>query len=154
MSDKDKKCAVILLAEDDPGDQELIRRAFAKSQVRNQLIVVENGQEVFEYLHGQGRFSAHQPPRPDLILLDLNMPKLDGKEVLKRLKQSPALHRIPVVVLTTSRHHEDIVCSYDLGANSYITKPLKMEHLVDVVKKLSVYWFDTVQLPPHEEQLQ
>ena len=149
MSGQNKKCAVILLAEDDPGDQELIRRAFEKSQIRNQLIVVDNGQEVFEYLHSQGRFSGHQPPpRPDLILLDLNMPKLDGKEVLKRLKQSPALHHIPVVVLTTSRHNEDIIRSYDLGANSYITKPLKMEHLVDVVKKLSVYWFDTVQLPP------
>ncbi|HEX5102825.1 MAG TPA: response regulator [Pirellulaceae bacterium] len=143
------KRVVILLAEDDPGDQELTRRALQHDVLRADLRVVENGEEALDYLYRRGRFAEPgTAPRPDLILLDLNMPKLGGREVLAELKRDPSLCRIPVVVLTTSNQETDIVKSYDLGCNSYIQKPVDIEQFMDSVRKLENYWFEVVTLPP------
>jgi CheY-like chemotaxis protein len=139
---------VILLAEDDPGDQELTRRALEEDVVRVDLRIVSDGEEALDYLHQRGAYSeADAAPRPDLILLDLNMPKLSGREVLHELKQSPDLCRIPVVVLTTSQQEADIIATYDLGCNSYVQKPVDIEQFISVVRKLGDYWFEIVTLP-------
>jgi CheY-like chemotaxis protein len=109
--------------------------------------MVEDGEEVLDYLRGTGRFGDPKPGRPGLILLDLNMPKLDGREVLREMKNDPALRRIPVVILTTSKAEEDIFRSYDLGANSFITKPVTFEQLVEVLRGLGRYFLEIVALP-------
>jgi CheY-like chemotaxis protein len=143
------KRVVILLAEDDPGDQELTRRALENDVLRTELKIVEDGEEALDYLHRRGKFAEPgAAPRPDLILLDLNMPKLGGREVLAQLKNDPSLGRIPVVVLTTSSQETDILKSYDLGCNSYIQKPVDMEQFMSAVRRLEDYWFDVVTLPP------
>lgn len=142
---------VILMAEDDPEDCMLAKFAFEEHRVANELKIVEDGEELMDYLHRRGRFSAPQDaPRPGLILLDLNMPRKDGREALQEIKADPLLRRIPVVVLTSSKAEEDIFRSYDLGANSFITKPVTFEGLVYVVKTLSQYWFEVVELPSQE----
>ena len=138
----------ILLAEDDPGDQELTRRALQDDLVRADLRMVEDGEEALEYLRREGAYSdPESSPRPDLILLDLNMPRMNGRELLKILKDDPDLCRLPVVVLTTSEQEADILRSYDLGCNSYIQKPVEMDQFVVAVQKLGQYWFDVVTLP-------
>ena len=138
----------ILLAEDDPGDQELTRRALRDDLVRTDLRVVEDGEEALEYLRREGAYAdPTNSPRPELILLDLNMPRMNGRELLKILKANPDLCRIPVVVLTTSEQEADILRSYDLGCNSYIQKPVEMDQFVVAVQKLGQYWFDVVTLP-------
>lgn len=145
---KDKKSVVILLAEDDEDDYILTQKAFKEARLNNRLIRVKDGVELMEYLKHQGNFTnPESSPRPYLILLDLNMPRKDGREALKEIKSDPNFKMIPVVVLTTSRADEDVVKSYDLGVNSFVTKPIKMEDFVQVIKKLTEYWFELVQLP-------
>ncbi len=138
----------LLMAEDDPEDQMLVRKAFERSHLTNALAVVGDGEELLDYLHHRGPYA--DAPRPDLILLDLNMPRMDGREALEVIKADPDLRSIPVVVLTTSSADEDIIRSYDLGVSSYIQKPVTFEKLVDVVTELGRYWFEIVKLPPHE----
>ncbi len=143
------KRVVILLAEDDPGDQELTRRALMDDVLRVDLRIVENGEEALDYLYRRGPYAAEgAAPRPDLFLLDLNMPRMGGREVLSRMKQDPELCGIPVVVLTTSNQEIDILKSYSLGCNSYIRKPVDLEQFINVVRTLENYWFEVVTLPP------
>ena len=143
-----KNRITILLVEDDPGDQELTRRALHDDLLGANLNIVGDGEEALDYLRRDGAFSEPEAaPRPDLILLDLNMPRMNGRELLKVLKTDPDLCRIPVVVLTTSEQEADILRSYDLGCNSYIQKPVDMDQFVDAVRKLGHYWFSVVTLP-------
>lgn len=144
-----QKPAVILLVEDDPGDQEITRRALEEGRIPCDLHIVEDGEEALEYLHRQGKYTSENAPRPDLILLDLNMPKLDGKQVLERIRADADLRRLAVVVLTTSKHEEDILRTYDLGVNSYITKPVDLDQLTELIHALEAYWFHVVVLPPN-----
>ena len=146
------KPAVILLAEDDPGDQELTRRALEQSRIRNELYIVEDGEEALNYLLRSGKYEdPASSPKPDLMLLDLNMPKMDGKQLLEQMRADPNLRRIPVVALTTSKQENDIIRTYDLGANSYIVKPVDMDQFVNAIKVLKDYWFQIVVLPPRGE---
>ena len=137
----------ILMADDDPDDRMLAREAMEENKVANQMVFVENGEELLDYLYQRGAYSAANAPRPGLILLDLNMPRMDGREALRHIKSDPALRRIPVVILTTSKAEEDIVRSYDLGVNSFITKPVTFDELVKVTREISNYWFGIVELP-------
>lgn len=130
----------ILLADDDPDDRMLAAEALAEAEVSNQLICVEDGAELLDYLMGSGAFADDPPPLPGLILLDLNMPRVDGREALAKIKSDPALRRIPVVVLTTSQAEEDVFRTYDLGVNSFITKPISFDELVAVMALLGQYW--------------
>jgi CheY-like chemotaxis protein len=138
----------ILLAEDDADDRMLVQDAVAEGRLANDLRCVEDGEELMDYLHQRGRYSGGDAaPRPGLILLDLNMPRKDGREALQEIKADPALRQIPVVVLTTSKAEEDIFRSYDLGANSYVTKPVTFQSLVDLMRTLGRYWLEIVELP-------
>ncbi len=142
------KPIVILMAEDDADDRLLVKEALEESRVLNELRFVEDGEELLEYLRRQGRYAGEgQAPRPGLVLLDLNMPRKDGREALREIKADPSLRRIPVVVMTTSKAEEDIFRSYDSGASSYITKPVTFERLVDLMKALGQYWIEFVELP-------
>lgn len=150
MTEVNTKPVTILLVEDDPGDQELARRALDESAMENQLFIAEDGEEALDYLYHRGRFEdPESSPRPDLILLDLNMPRMDGKQVLEKIRSDENLRTLPVVVLTTSRHEEDVLRSYELGVNSYLTKPADLDELVSLVKALESYWFRLVVLPPN-----
>jgi two-component system, response regulator len=145
------KMITILLADDDPDDRQLTRDAFAENRLVNMLHTVEDGEELMEYLRRQGRYADQKnAPLPGLILLDLNMPRKDGREALKEIKADPELRRIPIVVLTTSKAEEDILRTYDLGVNSYVTKPVTFKSLVELIKVLGRYWFEVVELPPDE----
>jgi two-component system, response regulator len=137
----------ILMADDDPDDRMLAQEAMEENKVTNQMVFVENGEELLDYLHQRGAYNAENAPRPGLILLDLNMPLMDGREALRHIKSDPGLRRIPVVILTTSKAEEDIVRSYDLGVNSFITKPVTFDELVKVTREISSYWFGIVELP-------
>ncbi len=138
----------ILMADDDPDDCMLAREALAESRLANDLRFVSDGEELLDYLHHRGKYAQpSSSPRPGLILLDLNMPKKDGREALKEIKANPNLRYIPIVVLTTSKAEEDIHRSYDLGANSFIVKPVTFSSLVEVMKTLRKYWFEIVELP-------
>ena len=137
----------ILLADDDIEDRQFTIDALEESHVLNQLFTVENGEELLDFLYKKGKYKAM--PRPGLIILDLNMPKTDGREALKIIKTDGDLRQIPVVVLTTSQAEEDIYKSYDLGVSSFITKPVTFERLVKVMKALGKYWFEIVELPPN-----
>jgi CheY-like chemotaxis protein len=138
----------ILMADDDPDDRMLTREALAESHLLNDFETVEDGEDLMDYLLHRGKFSGDQKrPRPGLILLDLNMPRKDGREALKEIKSHPDLRSIPVVVMTTSKAEEDILSTYDLGVNSFITKPVTFEGLVDVLKIIGRYWFGVVELP-------
>lgn len=139
---------VILMAEDDPDDRLLVREAFEESRLLNELRFVEDGEELLEYLRRQGSYAdAESAPKPGLILLDLNMPRKDGREALREIKADPDLRRIPIVVMTTSKAEEDIFRSYDMGASSYISKPVTFERLVELMKSLGNYWIEFVELP-------
>jgi CheY-like chemotaxis protein len=139
----------ILMADDDADDRRLTRDALEESRLANDLRFVENGEELLDYLRHQGKFANLETyPRPGLILLDLNMPRKDGRTALKEMKADPDLRQIPVTVLTTSKADEDIFRSYDLGVNSYIVKPVTFEALVDILQTLEKYWFEIVELPP------
>jgi CheY-like chemotaxis protein len=139
---------MILMADDDAGDRMLTRKALERSHLANELTFVQDGEELMEFLRGEGRYAGDgKRRRPGLILLDLNMPRKDGREALQEIKSDPELRHIPIVVLTTSKDEEDIYRSYNLGANSYITKPVTLEGLVELMKGLGSYWFQIVQLP-------
>jgi CheY-like chemotaxis protein len=145
------KPIVILMADDDADDRMLTRDALEESRLANELRFVADGEELMEYLLHQGRYAAPaDSPRPGVILLDLNMPRKDGREALREIKAHPDLRRIPVVVLTTSKAEEDVYRSYDLGANSYVTKPVTFEALVEVMRGLGRYWVEIVELPGEE----
>ncbi|MGI8996739.1 MAG: response regulator [Pyrinomonadaceae bacterium] len=141
----------ILLADDDEDDRLLTRDALAESHLLNPLDMVEDGEELMNYLHRRGPYAKlSDKPQPGLILLDLNMPRKDGREALKEIKSDPQLRRIPVVVLTTSRSDEDIIRSYDLGVNSFITKPVTFESMVELLQQLGKYWFEIISQPIEE----
>jgi CheY-like chemotaxis protein len=138
----------ILMADDDADDRRLTRDALEESRLANDLRFVENGEELLAYLRHEGKYTESDSPRPGLILLDLNMPRMDGRTALKEIKADPDLRQIPITVLTTSKADEDIFRSYDLGVNSYIVKPVTFEALVDILQTLEKYWFEIVELPP------
>lgn len=141
------KPITILMADDDPDDQLMAQEAFEESKMANSLKIVSDGQELMDYLKHTGKFNAENAPKPGLILLDLNMPKKDGRTALMEIKSDPELKRIPVVILTTSKSDEDIISSYDVGVSSFITKPVTFEGLLDVTKQIGRYWFGIVVLP-------
>jgi CheY-like chemotaxis protein len=139
---------VILLADDDEEDRMLACDALAESRLSNEISCVTDGEDLMDYLRRRGRYAPPaEAPRPGLILLDLNMPKMDGREALREIKSDPNLRQISVVVLTTSKAEEDIYSSYDSGASSFISKPVTFAGLVDVMKGLGRYWFEIVELP-------
>jgi CheY-like chemotaxis protein len=136
----------ILLVEDNPGDVRLTQEALHESKLRNNLSVARDGVEALAFLRREGSYAG--APRPDLILLDLNLPRKDGREVLAEVKSDPALRTIPVVVLTTSKAEQDVVQSYNLHANCYVTKPVDLEQFITVVQSIEGFWFSIVTLPP------
>jgi CheY-like chemotaxis protein len=139
---------VILLADDDPDDREMTRRALERNHLADDLHVVVDGEDLLDYLHRRGRHAPPAPtPSPGLILLDLNMPRKDGREALAEIKADPCLRRIPIIVMTTSSADRDIARMYDLGTSSFISKPVTFSSLVEVVRVLGEYWFVVVQLP-------
>ena len=144
-----KSTLLIVIADDDADDRMLIEDAFRENRLANPIAFVGDGIELLDLLRGTGSY-ANSPSRgrPGLILLDLNMPRMDGRTALSHIKADPALRRIPVVVLTTSKADEDILRTYDLGVNSFITKPVSFEALVDVVRRLNHYWLEIVELAP------
>jgi len=147
------KPITILMADDDPDDRQLTREAFEEAKLANDLRFVEDGVELLDYLHRRGKYADPAlSPRPGLILLDLNMPRKDGREALQELKQDPRFRAIRVIIMTTSKAEEDILRTYSLSAASYITKPVTFESLVDVVKTLGKYWLEIVELPPNGDE--
>ncbi len=146
--DKNGRPVTILMADDDDDDRFLAKEALREARLANDLKFVEDGEELLDYLYHRGRYPDEKDaPRPGLILLDLNMPRKDGREALREIKSDAGLKQIPVVVLTTSKAEEDICRTYDLGVNSFITKPVTFEGLVQVMKTLAAYWFHIVELP-------
>lgn len=144
-----RKRVLILMADDDEDDRLITRDALGQAAPGSDIAFVQDGVELMDYLCRRGRFkNPASSPRPELILLDLNMPRKGGREALEEIKDDEELRRIPVVILTTSEAEEDIVSTYNLGANSYITKPVRFEGLVEAMASLSQYWFQTVKLPP------
>lgn len=142
----------LLIADDDADDRLLIEDAFMECRLKNERDYVEDGEELLHYLRGEGKWSHRDASDlPGIILLDLNMPRMDGRTALSHLKDDPVLRRIPVVVLTTSKAEEDIMRTYDLGVNSFISKPVTFDALVNVVQALNHYWIEVVQLPSQVE---
>jgi chemotaxis family two-component system response regulator Rcp1 len=141
------KMIEILLVEDNPGDVRLIQEALKENKVRNRLHVAKDGVEALDFLRHKGAFA--DAPRPDLVLLDLNLPKKDGREVLSDIKGDPDLKRIPVVVLTTSDDEHDVLESYNLHANAYVTKPLDLDQFLKIVRQIEGFWLTVVRLPPN-----
>ena len=145
------KPIIILMADDDVDDCRLTREALEEGRLANELKFVHDGEELLAYLKRRGKYADatdETAPRPGIILLDLNMPRMDGRAALKDIKGDPDIRQIPVVVLTTSKSDEDVYKSYDLGVNSYIVKPVTFEALVDILQTLEKYWFEIVELPP------
>ena len=138
----------ILLAEDNPNDVELTLTALAEHNLANEVVVVRDGAEALDYLYRRGEFRLRQQENPAVVLLDLKMPKVDGLEVLRKIKGDPALKSIPVVVLTSSREEKDLVTSYDLGVNAFVVKPVDFREFVDAVKQLAVFWAVVNEVPP------
>jgi two-component system, chemotaxis family, response regulator Rcp1 len=136
----------ILLVEDNPGDVRLTQEALKEGKVCNNMHIAIDGEEALAFLRRQGRYAA--VPRPDLILLDLNLPKKSGREVLTEIKEDPDMKRIPVVILTVSKAEQDVLKSYELHANCYITKPVDLEQFIEVVKSIEDFWLTVVMLPP------
>ncbi len=150
--DTKPKLITILMADDDEDDRMMTKEALEEAKLANDLRFVVDGEELLDYLYRRGKYTdPADSPRPGLILLDLNMPKKDGREALKEIKADPNLKRIPIVVMTTSQAEVDIYRSYDLGVNSFITKPVSFEGLVYVIAMLAQYWFQIVQLPDDNE---
>ena len=146
-----RKTITILMADDDEDDRMFAQDALVEARLANHIDFVEDGEELMDFLRHRGKYeNGNSPTRPGLILLDLNMPRKDGREALKEIKADPKLRQIPVVVLTTSKAQEDIFRTYDLGVSSFITKPVSFEGLVDIMKTLSKYWFEIVTLPTEE----
>lgn len=143
-----RKRMTILMADDDADDRMFTREAWEKTSATGKLLFVEDGEELMDYLYRRGTYAQpSRAPRPDLILLDLNMPKVDGREALKTIKTDPRLRQIPVVVLTTSKAEEDIYQIYDLGANSFVSKAVTFDSLVSILNSLGNYWLEVVELP-------
>jgi chemotaxis family two-component system response regulator Rcp1 len=138
----------ILMAEDSPSDAELARQAFKGGKILNELVIVKDGVEAMEYLRREGEYASVS--RPDVILLDLNMPKKDGRQVLAEIKEDPNLRTIPVVILTTSEDENDILTSYELQASSFITKPVEFDNFLSVAKGIKEFYFNIVTLPPND----
>lgn len=138
----------ILLVEDNPGDVRLVCEALAEGNVLNNLCIVSDGVEAIDFLHRRGKYA--EAPRPDIILLDLNLPRKDGREVLAEIKENPALRQIPVIVMTTSAADPDILRAYSLHANCFITKPVELDQFLRVVKGVQEFWLKIVKLPPRE----
>lgn len=151
MTKQKYKMIEILLIEDNPGDVRLTKEALKECKIANKLHVALDGIEAINFLSKKGKFN--NSPRPDVILLDLNLPKKDGREVLAEIKQDKDLRRIPVVVLTTSKSEEDIIKTYNLHANCYISKPIGMEQFIKVVKSIGDFWFSIVKLPPDGHEI-
>lgn len=147
METAEKKPIIILMADDDDDDYLLTKKALGESKLLNTLMRVQDGEQLLDYLHRRGEFNEENAPRPGVILLDLNMPRKDGREALKEIKTDSELRNIPVVVFTTSKAEEDIYKTYQLGVNSFITKPVTFDSLTDVMRKLGDYWFEIVELP-------
>ena len=146
MGPRNGRPVEVLLVEDNPGDVRLTMEALKEAKVINHLSVAMDGVEALAYLRREGKFS--NAPRPELILLDLNLPRKDGREVLAEIKQDPNLKRIPVVVLTTSQAEQDVLRTYDLHANCYINKPVDLDQFIEIVKTIEGFWLSIVQLPP------
>ncbi|GIV95353.1 MAG: response regulator [Herpetosiphonaceae bacterium] len=136
----------ILLVEDNPGDVRLIQEVMAETRIQNVIYVTRDGVEALAFLRREGAYKAC--PRPDLILLDLNLPRKDGREVLREIKQSSDLHYIPVVIFTTSQDEEDILSAYDMHANCYIAKPVELNQFIKAIRSVEDFWFTVVKLPP------
>ena len=147
---KNLEAVVVLLVEDDPGDQKLVKVSFKKQRIANELHIVSSGEEALDFLYQRDKYSSGVP-RPDLILLDLNMPGMGGKEFLRRMKEDEDLKTIPVVILTTSDSDQDILDSYNLQASGYVKKPVDMEEFRDAIKEIGEYWFVICKLPPKED---
>jgi CheY-like chemotaxis protein len=143
---------MVLIADDDQDDCMLIGEAVEETNMPVHLSFVEDGEDLIDYLYRRGKYDGNTP-RPDLILLDLNMPRKDGREALKEIKSDPDLQKIPIVILTTSKEEEDIIRSYNLGANSFITKPVTFDGLVEAMRSIGRYWFEIVELPPEEKRV-
>lgn len=144
-----ERSVTILVADDDPDDRMMIQDAFTENRIANDIVFVEDGEQLLAYLRREGSFAdLNDEPYPGIILLDLNMPRKDGREALRELKADPELCRIPVVVLTTSQAEEDVVRTYGLGVSSFITKPVSFEGLVEAVRVICQYWIQIVALPP------
>lgn len=148
INGRDGKDIGILLADDDPDDREMIRIALTRNGMVNDFHCVADGDELLDFLHHRGAFAPPAfAPRPGLILLDLNMPRKDGHEALREIKADPVLRRIPVVIMTTSKAQEDILRTYDLGGSAFITKPVTLSKLAEVIEVIGMYWCHVVQLP-------
>ncbi len=145
MTDPDLKIIDVLLVEDDDGDVLMTREAFEHYKIRNQLHVVSDGEQAVQFLRREGQYA--DAPRPDLILLDLNLPRFDGRQVLAEIKADAALRLIPVVVLTTSEAEEDILRSYELHANAYVTKPVDFDRFIEIIRKIDEFFVTVVKLP-------
>ena len=145
MTTPEGRAIDILLVEDDPGDELITREAFEHNKLKNRLHVAHDGEEGLNYLYRRGEFA--DAPRPDLILLDLNLPKYDGRQLLEKIKSDPDLARIPVVVLTTSSAEEDIIKSYKLHANAYVTKPVDLDQFMKAVRQIDEFFVQVVRLP-------
>lgn len=151
-NEKYPKPITILMADDDPDDRQMTKEAFAESHLANDLRFVHDGEELMDYLRRRGKYAdPANSPRPGLILLDLNMPKKDGREALGEIKSDPRLRAIRVVVLTTSKAEEDIIRTYNLSAASYITKPVTFDGLLDVIRTVGKYWLEIVELPDYDD---
>ena len=148
LRDESGQLVHILLVEDSPTDVMLTKEAMEQYKVLNPLDIVEDGVDAMDYLNGRGKYAGQQPARPGLIILDLNLPRMSGSEVLYELKNDPELRNIPVVVLTTSKSEQDVAKSYCLHANCYITKPVDFAKFIDVVRSIKEFWFGVVTLPP------
>jgi CheY-like chemotaxis protein len=141
------KSVTLLIADDDPDDRLLAQDALIESRLLNPLYFVEDGDDLLDFLHRRGAYAGQNIPRPGLILLDLNMPRKDGRQALLEIKNDPKLRCIPIVIPTTSEAEEDILRSYDLGVNSFIVKPVTFDGLVQVMRTIGLYWFEIVALP-------
>ncbi len=146
-----KNSVAILMADDDEDDILLTQKALRQGKLLNELFCVRDGEELLDYLFHRGAYTdTAKAPRPGIILLDLNMPRMDGREALKEIKANPDVNDIPIVVFTTSKAEEDIYRSYKLGVNSFITKPVTFDRLIEVMQMIGKYWFEIVTLPPEE----
>ncbi len=148
MVDHNGRGITLLLIEDGEADQQLVARALRSAKIKTDLYIVDNGEDGLAFLRGDGEH--RDSPRPDLILLDLNLPRIDGKQVLREIRADEKLKEIPVVMLTTSSEERDIIESYRLGVNAYITKPVEVQDFMESVRKIEEFWFDLVMLPSRE----
>jgi len=146
------KLRTILLAEDNPNDIELTLEAMAENNLANQVVVVNDGVEALEYLRCEGKYKHRKEGNPAVVLLDIKMPRMDGIEVLRKIRSEPALKKLPVVILTSSREEQDLVTTYELGVNAYVVKPVDFQQFMNAVKEIGVFWALLNELPPERSQ--